>query len=751
MRENGSKSIKVITALVCTLLLVLMFVPTTKIDAVNSSSQIKVDTGDQSTIFLVDGKVYISGENFGEFFGYTGRYYGVPVLIDTSSISGQIVDVSLGYKSSHLLTSNGEVYSLGQNGRGHLGVANSTTSTVVTTYTKVDFPAGAGKIVDISTNPYVMNALDENGDWYTWGEGPFGGLGNGDPAQFSFTPKKILLPNGVKLTSLSSGRTLSAGIGNDGYLYVSGQSYFNGEAQDNYGFVKSIFHTLYPNVMPTKVVSNSSSMQVLGNDGEIYNIGANFSSQLGDPTRPNSTTWGSPVKPAGVTKWVKMYDTNYESSMVVGDDGKVYAYGYNAFGTAGIGSRGNVPVPTVVKFNPGTSDFTPPAYIANTYGSSVAIMDDGSIYTWGSRYGTGLNATGHVVYPTLLTNNTMNITATSTTLEYKTLSNPTPVTLDVATTAAYMISGNIEKTEYFIVNTTDTTVYNTTNWDTGYNASTHKGIINENPGGVSNSKVFSLPIDTNGKYWIRTTYQNTGNNTNTSYLVGNIIVTNIYDQPEITRRGINTFDNSQLYAEEAIPELENLNYGIAFEQDNTILSATSDGVNFVTATDPLPTFTIAPKDLGIWWHLPASQTVTLDSKQNIIVEFEYSMNQINWSNVVFEAQDTKGNVLTQEHGFNAPLEKLVKIDPNILYQEILPEIKNYNIVGYKINSGNMITSTNKTIDFTVENGITKIVIVYDNAPSNVLPTTGTVNTEIFFALTIFATVILRFILKLNKN
>lgn len=119
------------------------------------------------------------------------------------------------YKTGMVLTSEGNLYLIGYLSNSLHPVNNGTQ----TSFIKVTFPAGAGKIVQASIHchsaPYsTVIALDENGIAWTFGSNVTGQLGNGTSTANS-TPQKVqtttpAIGKAVKVASITYGYNLAS-------------------------------------------------------------------------------------------------------------------------------------------------------------------------------------------------------------------------------------------------------------------------------------------------------------------------------------------------------------------------------------------------------------------------------------------------------------------------------------------------------------------------------------------------------------
>lgn len=130
----------------------------------------------------------------------------------------------------------------------------------------------------------------------------------------------------------------------------------------------------------TAVAGGAGHTLAIGNDGSIYSWGDNSLGQLG---LGSITSYNSPQKvafPTGVTSWTAVAAGAYYS-LAVGNDGNLYTWGSNVYGQLGIGSTTDAHVPTLVSLPNGVTGWT--KIIGAGAFNSLAVGNDGNLYVWG--------------------------------------------------------------------------------------------------------------------------------------------------------------------------------------------------------------------------------------------------------------------------------------------------------------------------------------------------------------------------------
>jgi alpha-tubulin suppressor-like RCC1 family protein len=293
-------------------------------------------TGQHTVALLSDGTLYAWGNNnFGQFGDGTTTSRPTPTLVPNFPPPGTtITSIAVGYIHTLATLDGGTVlYAWGEN-TGQLGLpSTSDMDPVKTTPTLVpNFPPAGRTITGIAGGASVSAALLDNGTLYVWGKGLFGELGGGSDAG-SFTPKLVpsFPPGGTKITQIAVG---------------------------------------------------TSHVVALLDDGSLFTWGWNHEGQLGYPSVERSST---PLQvpdfpPAG--RSITSIDAGFGHTGALLDDGTIYTWGYNAFGQLGEApSERRISPAPVPNFPPASRSV---ASIALGWDHTVALLDDGTVYVWGS-------------------------------------------------------------------------------------------------------------------------------------------------------------------------------------------------------------------------------------------------------------------------------------------------------------------------------------------------------------------------------
>uniref|UniRef100_A0ABS3IUF0 InlB B-repeat-containing protein n=1 Tax=Bifidobacterium asteroides TaxID=1684 RepID=A0ABS3IUF0_9BIFI len=287
-----------------------------------------------------------------------------------------LIQASAGTYHSVAIGSDGNLYTWGENEDGQLG--RDTSSTPANRPGKVEPPEGV-TFIQASAGAYHTLALGSDGNLYTWGINGHDQLGRDTSSTPANRPGKVEPPEGVTFIQASAGTYHTLALGSDGNLYSWGDA-------DGFGLLGRDTSSTPAN-RPGKVESPEGVTFIqasagayhtlaLGSDGNVYTWGINNLDQLGrnfdsvPVDRP-----GKVDKPAGAT-FIQVGAGDYHS-MALSNDGSIYTWGYNSYGQLGRDTAASRP-----------GKVAPPEDVTFTLASagdydSMALGSDGNLYTWG--------------------------------------------------------------------------------------------------------------------------------------------------------------------------------------------------------------------------------------------------------------------------------------------------------------------------------------------------------------------------------
>ncbi len=277
------------------------------------------------------------------------------------------VSISASSHSMALLV-DGTIWTWGRNSRGELGDGTTTDSN-----TPVQVQSLSG-VTDISAGNAFSLALRNDGTVWAWGRNKTGQLGDGTRTNRNM-PVQVQNISGV--VAIAAGGFYSIALLNDGTVWAWGHNFF-GELGDGTTTDRNTPVQVKNLSGVTNIAAGWRHSLALLQDGMVWAWGANGSGELGDGTR---TTRNTPVQVqdlSGVTA-ISAGGTANGHSMVLLNDGTIWAWGENREGQLGDGSTINRITPVQVQNLSGV------ATISAGYRHSIALLNDGTVWTWGQN------------------------------------------------------------------------------------------------------------------------------------------------------------------------------------------------------------------------------------------------------------------------------------------------------------------------------------------------------------------------------
>ncbi|KAI4884476.1 hypothetical protein NFI96_014104 [Prochilodus magdalenae] len=305
----------------------------------------EVASGGQHSLFLLhDGSVYTCGSNSRGQLGHE-KPEAKPELV--AALDAQkIVGVACGEAHSLAVNEQGQVFAWGAGEGGQLGLCTQEEAVRVPRLIK---KLCEHRISQVMCGNQHCIALSKDGQLFTWGQNSSGqlGLGKGEPSSLSPQPLKSLC--GIPLAQISAGGDHSFALSLSGAVFgwgrnSAGQLGLNDE-QDravpcHIKFLRS-----------QKVVYISCGEEhtaALTKDGGLFTFGNGSRGQLGHDSSNNEPLPRRVLELMG-TEVSQIACGKHHTLAFVSSTGLVYAFGCNANGQLGLGTRGNAKIPMPVR------------------------------------------------------------------------------------------------------------------------------------------------------------------------------------------------------------------------------------------------------------------------------------------------------------------------------------------------------------------------------------------------------------------
>lgn len=335
----------------------------------------------------VDGNIWSWGSNVNKQLGVNSPAYSrTPIKIESDY---KFVKVSAGSSNSAAISTDGTLYTWGENGIG-LGSSQKLTFSTVNLASMYRVYCCDDKMVDVSLGRMFGLATDENGIVYSWGYNNCGQLGNGLRTTRQESNDKIY-PDVIatireKAVRISAEERSSIVITETGKVYMFGLvGKLLGDEDDGTNC------RLFPYLICDDAVYSYSAcsgnaeqlLLVMDDNGECYSRGTNVDMMIGNG---ESFYLTEPTK-ADTDMNMTYFTSVGNTAFAVDSDGQLWGYGDNSYGQLGNGTT--VAEKDYIKILDGVKV----KEVFFKLSVCACIDDEGNLYVWG-RNTDGIAGTG---------------------------------------------------------------------------------------------------------------------------------------------------------------------------------------------------------------------------------------------------------------------------------------------------------------------------------------------------------------------
>ena len=344
-----------------------------------------ISAGFAFSLFLNQaGDVYAVGDNASGQLGLgdnVNREF--PTKIPTIS---DAIAIAAGDDFSLVLLSNGTVLSFGNNGSGQLGLGDNTDRNVPTLIT------GLTTVKSVIAGEQHSIVINQNGTMASFGSNNLGQLGLGDIIDRN-VPTTI---PGISTAKSAAAYNHTMVVLTDGTVMGFGENIYNGLGLNTSTTEPILVPTVISALSDVKAIgAGDNSTIVIKNNGTAYGVGANYAGMLGQNIA--TSVINTPMLIPGVANAVSV-ELDYYHSLILTSTGTVYSFGLSSVGQLGRGSEVSHDIPTVI---PNLTSVT--SIAAGGY-HSLALDSTGKAYSFGDNSSgqLGLNDIVDRAVPTLV-------------------------------------------------------------------------------------------------------------------------------------------------------------------------------------------------------------------------------------------------------------------------------------------------------------------------------------------------------------
>jgi alpha-tubulin suppressor-like RCC1 family protein len=315
--------------------------------------------GGYSLLLADDGSVFSFGLNSSGATGL-GTLSGNTLLatpIDTTNLGGRKIKQVAAGGHSLLLADDGTVFAFGPNGYGQQGTNDNVQHSTATPIDATNL--GGRKITQVAASNAHSLLLADDGTVFAFGNNFYGQLGLGT---FSTTtgvlaPTPIVTTNlgGRKITQVAAGTTHNLLLADDGAVFSMGFDLFGATGLGTpRTFTRTTVATpiLTTNLggrKITQVAAGSNLSLLLADDGSVLSFGLNDTGQLGLGMEDNHVSVATPINTTNLGSLrITQVAAGYSYSLILAENGSVFAFGANHNHELGIVGPQQLLVPTPI-------------------------------------------------------------------------------------------------------------------------------------------------------------------------------------------------------------------------------------------------------------------------------------------------------------------------------------------------------------------------------------------------------------------
>ena len=325
---------------------------------------------DDDTATYSDGDYFVSSTGIAYRLlndGTSSAWYEVGSKQSIPEINS-VDTIAVGYEYSMYINQSGDLYGVGYNAQGQLGLGDTSTRSE---WTKI-----ASNVKKVFAGGSSTFFIKQDGTLWATGSNSYGGLGFGDTvARNEF--EKVNITNVEKVASFGSHTLI---LKTDGSVWAVG---INNKGQLGLGDTttrSSLTQVVSSGV--TDIAVGSSTSFYINSSGAVYSCGYNNRGQLGRGNTTDYSSFGITNITSGASRLSRK--NGYSHSAVIKTDGSLWTTGDTDYGQLGSGSSSGYQTSFGQRVSSGAVDVSCAHYM------TIYVNSSGTVYT------TGINSDGQL-------------------------------------------------------------------------------------------------------------------------------------------------------------------------------------------------------------------------------------------------------------------------------------------------------------------------------------------------------------------
>jgi alpha-tubulin suppressor-like RCC1 family protein len=307
----------------------------------------QISSGELHSLILAeDGTVFSFGDNSHHQTGLgtdSGFTLAATPILPTNLGSATITQIAADWSQSLLLSEDGTVYSCGWNAYGATGQNTFSGDTTIASPINTA-NLGGRKIKQVAAGGDHALLLAEDGTVFSFGANEYGETGLGTLVGATSIATPIITTNlgGRKISQVAAGPDHCLLLAEDGTVFSFGENEYGQTGLNTTSGNTLIATPINTSQMGGKKITSVAAGNVhsllLAEDGTVFAFGWNIEGRTGQGTQSGVASVATPILTTNIGgRKIEQIDAKGALSLLLADDGTVFSFGSNFAGQTGLG------------------------------------------------------------------------------------------------------------------------------------------------------------------------------------------------------------------------------------------------------------------------------------------------------------------------------------------------------------------------------------------------------------------------------